>query len=322
MHVIAVCLGFALDAAVGDPPGLWHPVCAIGGLIANGERALRRLFPKTPRGERLAGAALWILVCALSLGVPAALLWLARLLHPAAGFALEVLMCGQIFARRSLCEESRKVYDCLLENDLAGARKAVSCIVGRDTAALDAAGVTRAAVETVAENASDGVVAPMLFLMLGGAPLGFLYKAVNTMDSMIGYKNEKYLFFGRFAAKMDDLFNCLPARLTALCMVLGARFAGLDGKHAFRIWRRDRKNHASPNAAQGEAACAGALHVRLAGDAYYFGKLYKKPTIGDADRPVEPDDIVRAGRLMTAASVLALVLLACAACLIRSFLWN
>lgn len=322
MHVLAVCLGFAIDAAFGDPPGLWHPVCAIGKLIAYGERALRGLFSKTPRGKYAAGVMLWILVCALSCGVSAALLWLAWRLHPAAGFALETLMCGQIFARRSLCDESRKVYDCLAENDLPGARTAVSYIVGRDTAALDAAGVTRAAVETVAENASDGVVAPMLFLILGGAPLGFLYKAVNTMDSMIGYKNEKYLHFGRFAAKMDDLFNWLPARLTAFCMILSARFSGLDGKNAFRIWRRDRKNHASPNAAQGEAACAGALHVQLAGNAYYFGKLHEKPTIGDADRPVEPADIVRAGRFMTAASVLALIVLACAACLIRSILWN
>ena len=199
------------------------------------------------------------------------------------------------------------MYDRLKENDLPGARKAVSMIVGRDTENLTAEGVTKAAVETVAENTSDGVTAPLIFLLIGGAPLGFLYKAVNTMDSMLGYKNDAYLYFGRIPAKMDDVFNYIPSRLTALFMIAAAGLCGMDGQNAWRIWRRDSRKHASPNSAQTEAACAGALRVKLAGDAYYFGKLYKKDSIGDGIRPIEPEDIRRAGRLMyvTAALMLA-----------------
>lgn len=309
MRIAAICLGFLLDALLGDPHWLWHPICAIGNLISNSEKALRRLFPATPGGERAAGITLWLAVCAVTFLVPFALLALAARVHEWLAFALETILCYQIFARRSLRDESRKVYDRLAADDLPGARRAVSYIVGRDTAQLSSEGVTRAAVETVAENASDGVVAPMLFLFLGGAPLGFLYKAVNTLDSMVGYKNEKYLHFGRFSAKMDDLFNWIPARLTALCMMLAAFLLRLDTKNAIAMWRRDRRNHASPNSAQTESVCAGALGVQLAGNACYFGTTYEKPTIGDARRATEPEDIERANSLMTVASVLALLLL-------------
>ena len=180
-------------------------------------------------------------------------------------------------------------------------------IVGRDTENLTEEGVTKAAVETVAENTSDGVTAPLLFLILGGAPFGFLYKAVNTMDSMLGYKNEKYLYFGRFPAKMDDVFNFIPSRVTALFMIVAAFLTGMDGKNAWKIWRRDRRKHASPNSAQTESACAGALRVRLAGDAVYFGKLHKKEYLGDPLRPIEPEDIRRAGRLMYVTAFLVLL---------------
>ena len=179
-------------------------------------------------------------------------------------------LCG-----KSLSEESKKVYYCLKRNDMKEARRAVSMIVGRDTENLTEEGVTKAAVETVAENTSDGVTAPLLYMMLGGAPLGFLYKAVNTMDSMLGYKNEKYLYFGKIPAKMDDVFNFIPARVTAMFMVCASFLAGLDGKNAWRIYLRDRRKHASPNAAQTESVCAGALRIRLAGDAVYFGKFIK-----------------------------------------------
>lgn len=179
-------------------------------------------------------------------------------------------------------------------------------IVGRDTQSLDETGVTKAAVETVAENASDGVIAPMLYILLGGGVLGAVYKAINTMDSMLGYKNERYLYWGRAAAKLDDVVNYLPARLTGLLLVVAASLQGLDGKNSWRIFCRDRYNHASPNAAHGEAACAGALHVQLAGDAWYFGQLYKKPLIGDADRPIEPEDIQRANQLLYGAGWLML----------------
>ena len=200
------------------------------------------------------------------------------------------------------------VYRELTKPDLPAARIAVSRIVGRDTAALTAEGVTKAAVETVAENASDGVIAPLLYMLLGGAPLALTYKAINTMDSMVGYKNTQYLYFGRAAAKLDDIANYLPSRIAALLWVAAAALTGNDARSAWRIWRRDRRNHASPNSAQTESACAGALNVQLAGPAYYFGEYYPKPTIGDAVRPIEPEDIRRADRMMYAESLLALAL--------------
>ena len=221
-----------------------------------------------------------------------------------------------MLAARCLCKESMKVCKAAKAGDTEEARKAVSMIVGRDTAVLDRDGIIRAAVETVAENTSDGVTAPLFYMGLGGAVGALFYKSVNTMDSMIGYRDEKYADIGRFAAKLDDVLNYIPSRLTALLMSAAAPVVGLDGRNALRIWRRDRRKHASPNSAQTESACAGALHVRLAGDAWYFGKLHKKPYIGDDDRPVEAEDIRRANRLMYAASVLMLVISAAARCVI------
>lgn len=317
----AVLAGFLLDLLVGDPHWLYHPVRLVGGLISAGERGLRRLFPPTPRGERLAGGVLAILVITVTASVPAGLLWLAGKIHPWLKFSLETILCYQLFAVRSLRDESMKVYRELEKGDLPRARRAVSMIVGRDTQNLDAAGVTKAAVETVAENTSDGIVAPMVFMVLGGPVLGWLYKAVNTMDSMIGYKNDRYLNFGRFAAKLDDVLNFFPARLSGLMMVVCSPLAGLNGKNAWKIFKRDRFNHASPNSAQTEAVMAGALGVQLAGDAWYFGKLHKKKTIGDSLRPVEAEDIVRANRLLyvTSAATLALLLfLGWAGCLLWS----
>ena len=262
---------------------------------------------KKNKREVLAGGILWILTVSLSFLVPAVFLFAAGKVHPAVRFLLETFWCYQIFAARCLVGESRKVYQKLKEDDLPGARKAVSMIVGRDTENLTAEGVTKAAVETVAENTSDGVTAPLLFLLIGGAPLGFLYKAVNTMDSMLGYKNEKYLYFGRIPAKMDDVFNYIPARLTAWFMVVAAFLTGMDGKNAWKIYLRDKRKHASPNSAQSEAVCAGALDVQLAGDAVYFGKIYKKDYIGDAIRKIEPEDILRAGKLMYMTTILMMV---------------
>ena len=230
----------------------------------------------------------------------------AAKLSPWLGLAVQMFWCGQALAAKGLAQESTNVYHELVRNDLPAARKAVSRIVGRDTQDLTAEGVTKAAVETVAENASDGVIAPLLYMLIGGAPLALTYKAINTMDSMLGYKNEKYLYFGRAAAKLDDVANYIPSRLAALLWVAAAAFTGNDAKGAWRIWRRDRRNHASPNSAQTESACAGALGVQLAGPAYYFGEYYPKPTIGDPLRPIEPEDILRADRMMYAASGLAL----------------
>ena len=306
---LAACItGFLLDFIFGDPVWLYHPVRVIGNFISFGEKTLRKIFRKTPGGELAAGAVLWFLTAGLSFLIPFAVLAGAQMLHPVLRFLIESFWCYQILAARCLVNESGKVYDRLKENDLPGARKAVSMIVGRDTENLTVEGVTKAAVETVAENTSDGVTAPLLFLILGGVPLGFLYKAVNTMDSMLGYKNEKYLYFGRFPARMDDVFNYIPSRITALLMIAAAFLTGMDGKNAWKIYLRDRRKHASPNAAQTEAVCAGALRVRLAGDAVYFGRLYKKEYLGDSLRPIEAEDIRRAGRLMYVTAVLMLII--------------
>ena len=305
MSLAACAAGVLLDLLFGDPVWLYHPVRLIGNWISWGERQLRKVC-----GTHLtaAGGVLWVLTAGMAFVIPFGLLALAGWIHPALRFLLETFWCFQILAAKCLASESRKVYDRLKARDLPGARKAVSMIVGRDTEKLTEEGVTKAAVETVAENTSDGVTAPLIYLLIGGAPLGFLYKAVNTMDSMLGYKNDRYLYFGRIPAKMDDVFNYIPARVTALLMTISAFLTGLDGKNAWKIYRRDRKKHASPNAAQTESVCARALGVRLAGDAVYFGKLYKKEFIGDALRSIEPEDIIRTGRLMYAAELLTLIL--------------
>ena len=308
LTVLALILGFVIDLILGDPHGLPHPVVFIGRLISLLEKELRKRFPATASGERTAGAVLWILVALVSFLVPWLILRLLGWISPWVRLIGESLMCWQILATRSLRVESMKVYTALETGTLADARKAVSMIVGRDTAYLDDAGVTRAAVETVAENTSDGVVAPFFWMALFGAAGGLFYKAINTMDSMVGYKNEKYLSFGRFAARFDDVVNYIPARLSALAMIGAAFLLKLDGKNAFRIWRRDRRNHASPNSAQCESACAGALGVQLGGNASYFGQVYEKPTIGDPTRPIEGADVNRACRLMYGTSVLALLL--------------
>ena len=292
MHGIIVLVGgFLLDCLLGDPHNPWHPICLIGYLISFLEKKIRKLFPKQPKGEFYGGLVMVVLVLFISTAVPIVLLKAAKWIHPYLALVLEIIMCYQLLAARSLRDESMKVYHALHQHDIEGARKAVSMIVGRDTQRLDAAGIAKAAVETVAENASDGVIAPMIFIAIGGVPLGFFYKAVNTMDSMVGYKNEKYLYFGRAAAKLDDVMNYVPSRISGLLMVASAALTGGDAKRAWHIFCRDRYNHASPNSAQTESACAGSLGIQLAGDASYFGKTVKKPTIGDALRPVKPEDI-------------------------------
>lgn len=306
----ALILGFFIDLWIGDPHFLYHPIRLVGNLITVTEKLLRRIFPKTQKGELTAGVFFVIIVVGISTAVPGLLLYGAWRIDPWLYFALETILCWQLLATKALKVESMKVYERLKEHDLPGARYAVSMIVGRDTEALDETGVTKAAVETVAENTSDGVIAPLLFLAVGGAVLGFLYKSVNTMDSMVGYKNEKYLYFGRAAAKLDDVVNYLPARTAALLMILASGLGGLQMRNAWRIWRRDRRNHASPNSAQTESVMAGALGIQLAGDAWYFGKRYEKPTIGDALRPVEYEDIRRANRLLYGTAVLALAVFA------------
>ena len=306
----ALCIGFCIDLIVGDPHGFPHPVVGIGRLISLLERLFRRLLPKTKGGEIAAGACIWVLTVFISAGLPAALLYGAQKLSVWLRLALESVMCWQILATKSLRDESMKVFSALRGGTLDEARQAVSMIVGRDTAQLDEKGVARAAVETVAENTSDGVIAPLLFLALGGAPLGFFYKAVNTMDSMLGYVEMPYKNIGLIPAKLDDVFNFIPARLSAFLMLAAGALLRLDVKNGWRIFRRDRYRHASPNSAQTESVCAGLLGLRLAGDAWYHGVLHRKAFIGDAVREIETDDIPRACRLMTVTALLALVLFA------------
>ena len=304
----ALVTGFILDRCFGDPEGFPHIIRLIGALIAGLEGLLRRLLPATEHGERVGGVLLVVLVALVCTAVPLLVLAVGYAIFAPAGYAIESFLCYQLLAAKTLKLESMKVCRSLQADDIEGARAHVSMIVGRDTAVLDRAGITRAAVETVAENASDGVGAPLLFIMVGGAAVGCLYKAVNTMDSMVGYKNEAYLNFGRAAALTDDVFNFLPSRLSALLMVAAAYLVRLDGKRAFVVWKRDRRNHESPNSAQTESACAGALGVRLAGPATYGGVIHEKPFIGDDLRPIRDADIVDANQLMYASSALALVL--------------
>lgn len=318
-HMIAFVCGFVLDLVFGDPHALPHPIRLIGTLIAGLEKKLLKLQMRDEKKEFYKGILLVVLILFSAGAVAALVLVVAYWLHPVAGIVVESVMTYQILATKCLKDESMKVYQCLNEQGLEAGRAAVSMIVGRDTNVLDETGVVKAAVETVAENTSDGVIAPMLYTALGGPVLGFVYKAVNTMDSMVGYKNDKYLYFGRAAAKLDDVVNFIPARISAYLMIAAAYIGGkaFDGKQAYRIYKRDRRNHASPNSAQTESVCAGALGIQLAGDASYFGKVVKKPYIGDAHRAVEREDIVRVNRLMYVTAVISEVL-----CLVILFVLN
>ncbi|MBQ6014229.1 MAG: cobalamin biosynthesis protein CobD, partial [Firmicutes bacterium] len=272
------------------------------------EKLLRKVFPKTPAGERMAGGLMWIIVVSLAWLVPSLVLRACAMVSPVLVYVVGTIMCWQILAAKSLKDEALKVQKALENEGLEAGRRAVSMIVGRDTARLDEKGVARAAVETVAENFSDGVMAPIIYMAVGGPALGFLYKAVNTMDSMTGYIDPPYTYFGFFPAKMDDLFNWIPARVSALVMLLAGRILGLDAKNGWRIFRRDRYNHASPNSAQTESVCAGLLGLQLAGDAWYGGVLHKKQFIGDPVREIETKDIERSCRLMYASAAAGLII--------------
>ena len=306
-YLTALLMGFCIDLLLGDPRWLYHPVQAIGWLIVKLEPPLRRAFPDSDRGQVRAGVALVILVVGITGLVSGGVLWGLHRLHPMAGFAGEVILCWLILAAKSLRTESMKVVRALETGTLDDGRRAVSMIVGRDTEHLSEAEVLKAAVETVAENASDGILAPLLFAAVLGPVGGICYKAVNTMDSMVGYKNDRYLYFGRAAAKLDDVLNFLPARISGFLMAAAACL-GFDGKNAFRIFFRDRKNHASPNSAHTEAACAGALGLQLGGTHDYFGKPVVKPTIGDDLRAVTRGDVAAANRLALTTALLALLI--------------
>ena len=332
-HAAAMAAGFALDAVLGDPHGWPHPVKLIGKQIDFEEGLVRKhvldeideagdAWPlDRVQTEKLAGGALAADVALAAPLASAGILALCSKIHPVCGLVAESVLCYQLIAAKSLRDESMKVHDALAAGDVEGARHAVSMIVGRDTDSLDEEGIARAAVETVAENVSDGVVAPLLFMSIGGAPAAAFYKAVNTMDSMIGYKNERYENLGWAAAKLDDVVNLVPARVSGALMCAAAQITGLDARGAWHVFKRDRLNHSSPNSAHTEAACAGALGVQLGGGNWYFGKYIEKPTIGDDKRPIQTDDIRKANNLMYATAALGLGAAACVS-LARAFLFR
>jgi len=302
----AIIIGFIIDFFVGDPHSIPHPVVAIGKLISFLDKKLR--MGGGDKRDILRGTWTVLIVVIVSTAVPSAILFVMWKFHPAAYLAVSSIMCAQIIAARELVRECDVVEKAVEKGDIEEARKAVSYVVGRDTEALDKEDICRAAVETIAENGSDGVIAPLFWMFLFGAPGGFFYKAVNTMDSMLGYKNDKYLYFGRAAAKTDDVVNFIPSRISALLMIAACPLCHLDGRNAWRIFRRDRFKHTSPNAAQTESVFAGALNVRLNGSAFYGGILHEKEYLGDDARPIESTDIKRSGYLMYTASSMMLII--------------
>lgn len=304
----AMGIGFIIDLFLGDPHGFPHPVVLIGKIISATEKLMRKIFPRTVKGEQAAGGILWIVVVAVSTAFPIAILWIFHEISPWLRLAAESIMCWQILATKSLRDESMKVFHALETGDITLSRKAVSMIVGRDTEELSDEAVTRAAVETVAENTSDGVVAPLIYLAVGGAPLGFFYKAVNTMDSMLGYVEMPYKNIGLVPAKMDDVMNYLPSRISAFLMLAAGWILNMDVKNGWMIFKRDRYNHASPNSAQTESVCAGLMDLQLAGDAVYHGVLHKKKYIGDPIREIRHGDIEVSCRLLYVTAILTLIL--------------
>lgn len=308
LHLLAIIGGFILDLIFGDPHWLPHPICLIGNLISALEKGIRRLTGEGPVNLLAGGLLLVVMVTTIAFTVPFMILYLAGMVSPYLACAIETIFCYQIFATKCLKDESMNVYHELVKKDLVEARVKLSWIVGRDTQNLDEEEVIKGAVETVAENTADGIIAPMLYMFIGGAPLAFLYKGINTMDSMVGYKNDKYLYFGRCAAKLDDLANLVPARITGLVMIAASFIAGFNGPRAWKIFWRDRYNHLSPNSAMTESVCAGALGIQLGGDHFYFGKLVHKDTIGDNTREVCAEDIKHANTLLYYTAVLCLIL--------------
>lgn len=305
--MIPLIIGYILDLAVGDPQGFPHPIRLIGNIIIKIENYLRKRC-KNAADERKSGAILWVIVVGLSFIVPFIILYFVYGINKYLGIILESIMCYYILATRSLRDESMKVYTSLKNNDIIEARKFLSYIVGRDTENLNEASIAKASVETIAENTADGVIAPMIFIIIGGATLGFLYKGINTLDSMVGYKSEKYINIGRFSAIADDVANFIPSRISAYLMIAASFILGMDYKSAYKIFKRDRFNHKSPNSAQTESVCAGALNIMLGGDNFYKGILVRKPTIGNDIREVEIEDVKRANKLMYATSIICLII--------------
>jgi adenosylcobinamide-phosphate synthase len=300
-HIVSLGLGIILDQIIGDPHSLPHPIRAIGNFIAFLEKKL--WDGRDAKKDKRKGTLLWLIVVLTVMAVTFCIIFISYRINNFLGILAETVLTCYILAARSLCRESMAVHRNLEKGDIAAARFSLSMIVGRDTDCLLEEEIAKAAVETVAENTSDGVIAPLLYTALGGPVLGMAYKAVNTMDSMLGYHNERYENFGFFAAKADDFFNYIPSRISALFMIAGSFLLKVfskdySAKDAFKIWIRDRYNHKSPNSAQTESVCAGALGLRLGGTHLYKGVPVEKPTIGDETRKTTSADIKRANGLM------------------------
>lgn len=323
---LSVILGFLLDLLFGDPEQLPHPIVWIGKAISGSEKILRKIFPKNSKSERIAGCIVALVIPAMSFLISGCILWIALVRNPPFCFFLHTFWAYQILATKCLKQESRKVYDVLQTHDLEKSRKQIARLVGRDTSQLSEEEIIKACIETVAENTSDGVTAPLFYLLIGGVPLGFWYKAVNTLDSMVGYRNPEYRYFGTASAKLDDFANFIPSRLCACMMLLAVKLSGksqkLNVSSAWRIFKRDRKNHLSPNSAQTESVAAGALEIQLGGTHSYFGEIIEKPTIGDPIRTAQPEDILRMNKILLWTAVLSLILLSFAKILIPILLSN
>ena len=321
LTLAAITCGYFLDLALGDPHGIPHPIILIGNLISFLEKRLRKLAGSDMVWQLFFGFVMVLIVLTLCFAVPYGILYACGLYSPWLRFVIETIMCYQIFAIRCLRDESMEVYKPLVAQDLPLARLKLSWIVGRDTDELSAEEVTKATVETVAENTADGIIAPMFYMFIGGAPLAFFYKGINTMDSMVGYNNDKYRFFGRCAAKLDDVANVIPARITAFLMLGSAYIQGLNVQRAWHIFKRDRYNHLSPNSAQTESVIAGILGVQLGGGHMYFGKFVPKKTIGDNLRPVVPEDIQQTNKVLYITSALGIFIFLVFAIIILNNKW-
>lgn len=306
-HWKQVVWAFALDAVLGDPRWLPHPVVGMGKLIAFAERPLLRRA-RSPHARLLAGMILTAGVAGGTLFLTWKALSTLSSFNPTAGALFSVLVLYTTLAHKSLQDHLHAVAEPLLAGDLPSARRAVSLVVGRDTGEMDAEEVARAAVETLAENTSDGIIAPLFYALLGGAPLALTYKAVNTLDSMVGYRNEKYRYFGTASARLDDLLNYVPARLTAFLMVAAGRILGGDMRGGWRAVLADARKHPSPNAGFPEAAMAGLLGVRLGGTNFYDGLPSERPLIWQGGRPPKAGDLRRALAVARTTSWLALFL--------------
>ena len=306
MNLLSIYTGYALDLIIGDPYSFPHPVRYIGKLISMVEKQIRKIT-SSDKGLKIAGFFLWFIVVGLTFGVTSLILQLFKF-NKIIYFVVNTILIYTTLATKCLKDESVKIYKVLKTGDLEKSRIQLSYIVGRDTTNLNEKEIVRATVETVAENTVDGIIAPLFYGFIGGAPLAMAYKAINTLDSTVGYKNDKYYYLGFASAKIDDIANYIPARLGVVLLSLGSLFVGFNFKNALKIGIRDRKNHKSPNCAFPEGAVSGALGIQLGGTNVYFGKEVYKPTIGDKTREIEIEDIVRTNKIMYSSSIISMII--------------